>query len=142
MASSGCYRQPMDQRVERSPVELQVGGQKYRVLASAGDDTLLRLAALVDSKLREHAGPHQNTPQGLLLAAMALAHELEEERARRQQVERRSREVLHGVLSRVDAALGTLGQQAPGTAELAAEPAVVEVRRKASERAADVGRDD
>lgn len=131
----------MDQRVERSPVELQVGGQKYRVLASAGDETLLRLAALVDSKLREHAGPHLNSPQGLLLAAMALAHELEEERARRQQVEHRSREVLRSVLTRVDSALDTLGQTAPPLASNE-EPALVEVRRRSAERAADVTRDD
>ena len=130
----------MDQRVERIPVELQVGGQKYRVLGSAGDDTLLRLAALVDSKLREHAGPHLNSPQGLLLAAMALAHDLEEERAKRQQVERRSREVLKSVLSRVDSALGTL-EASPG-AEATEEPALVEVRRKGVDRAAEIGRDD
>ncbi|MEZ4371601.1 MAG: cell division protein ZapA [Polyangiaceae bacterium] len=130
----------MDQRAERIPVELQVGGQKYRVLASAGDDTLLRLAALVDSKLREHAGPHLNSPQGLLLAAMALAHDLEEERAKRQQVERRSREVLKSVLTRVDSALGTL-EASPST-DATEEPALVEVRRKGVDRAGEVGRDD
>lgn len=126
--------------MERSPVELQVGGQKYRVLASAGDDALLRLAALVDRKLREHAGPHLNSPQGLLLAAMALAHELEEERARRHEVEQRSREVLRGVLSRLDTALDSLGQTTAVSPDASAEPALVEVRRKGS--ASDVRRED
>jgi cell division protein ZapA len=41
----------------------------------------------------------------MLLAAISLAHDLEEERRRRLQVEARSKEMLRNVLARIDAAL-------------------------------------
>ncbi|MBK7578743.1 MAG: cell division protein ZapA [Myxococcales bacterium] len=95
--------------MSRSPVELRVGGQTYRVVASAAEDELKRLADLVDGRLRELAGPGRSvSPQTLLLAAISLAHDLEEERARRESVEQRSREMLRSVLTRIDAALETL----------------------------------
>lgn len=66
----------------------------------------MRLAEIVDGRLRDLAGPGRAiAPQTLLLAAIALAHELEEERARRIAVENRSREMLRSVLERIDAAL-------------------------------------
>lgn len=90
----------------RAPVELRVGGQTYRVVASAPEDELMRLAAIVDGRLRDITGPNRAVaPQTLLLAAIALAHELEEERAKRVSVEQRSREMLRSVLERIDAAL-------------------------------------
>jgi hypothetical protein len=46
----------------------------------------------------------------VLLAAIALAHELEEERARRVNVERRAKEMLHRVLGRIDEALGSASE--------------------------------
>lgn len=77
------------------------------MVASAEADELRRLAAIVDSRLRAHTPPgRQISPQSLLLAAMSLAHELEEERARRLRLEARSREMLTSVLTRIDAAIG------------------------------------
>lgn len=95
--------------MSRAPVELRVGGQTYRVVASAGEDQLKRLAGLVDERLRELAGPGRAiSPQSLLLAAISLAHDLEEERARREAIEVRSKEMLRSVLQRIDAALEVL----------------------------------
>ena len=92
--------------MSRAPVELRVGGQTYRVVASAPEDELMRLAAIVDGRLRDITGPGRAVaPQTLLLAAIALAHELEEERSRRVGLEQRSREMLRSVLERIDAAL-------------------------------------
>lgn len=95
--------------MDGGPVELRVGGQTYRVRASADEDELRRLAEIVDSRLEPHRKQaHGHTvvaPQALLLAAMTLAHELEQERERRRQVEQRAREMLSHVLERVDAAL-------------------------------------
>lgn len=92
--------------MSRSPVELRVGGQTYRVVASAEESEVRRLAEVVEARLREIAGPGRSVaPQTLLLAAISLAHELEEERARRVAVEQRSREMLRSVLERIDAAL-------------------------------------
>jgi cell division protein ZapA len=89
-----------------SPVELNVGGKTYRVVATAEEPVLQRLAALVDEKLRDLSGPGRPiAPQAMLLAAMTLAHELEEERTRRRHAERRTRDVLKRVLERIDAAL-------------------------------------
>jgi cell division protein ZapA len=89
-----------------SPVELKVGGQTYRVVASAEEPELKRLADLVDSRLRSLSGPGKPiSPQSMLLAAISLAHDLEEERRRRLQLEARSKEMLRSVLARIDAAL-------------------------------------
>jgi len=89
-----------------SPVELKVGGQTYRVVASAEEQELKRLADLVDHRLRSLSAPGKPiSPQSMLLAAISLAHDLEEERRRRLQVEARSKEMLRNVLTRIDAAL-------------------------------------
>jgi cell division protein ZapA len=91
-----------------NPVELRVGGQVYRVLASASEDELRRLAAVVDARLRQVTPPgRQLSPQSLLLAALSLAHDLEEERSRSAKLAARSREMLGSILTRIDAAIGT-----------------------------------
>jgi cell division protein ZapA len=91
--------------MDRAPVELRVGGQTFRVVASANADELQRLARIVDGKLRELALTSAFHPQSMLLVAMTLAHEVEEERAKRRDVERRSREMLQRLLERVDSAM-------------------------------------
>jgi cell division protein ZapA len=98
-------------------VQLRVGGQTYRVVTSASDDELLRLAAVVDEKLAAVVPPGRAiSPQAMLLAAMALAHELEEERSRSADVAARARSAFGRMLKRVDAALGTAveGEEASG----------------------------
>lgn len=90
----------------KRPVELRVGGQSYRVVSSAAPEELERLASVVDDKLvaLSPAGrPVQ--PQALLLAAIALAHEAEEQRRRADRILERSREALGRVLERVDDSL-------------------------------------
>ncbi len=90
------------------PVELRVGGQTYRVVASASEDELRRLAALVDARLRAITPPGRAvSPQTLLLAAISLAHELEEEKSKNLKLATRSREMLGSILTRIDAAIGT-----------------------------------
>lgn len=91
--------------MDRAPVELRVGGQTFRVVANANADELQRLARIVDGKLRELAVSSAFHPQSMLLVAMTLAHEVEEERSRRREVERRSRDTLQRLLERVDSAL-------------------------------------
>lgn len=99
-----------------TPVELKIGGQTYRVLASAEEAELKRLAEIVDTRLRTLTTPgRQIAPQTLLLAALALAHDLEEERERRLRVEARAKEMLRSVLERIDGVLETCG--APDSAE-------------------------
>ena len=90
----------------KSPVELRVGGQTYRVVATAEEADLHRLADVVDGRLRQLTAPGRTvSPQSLLLAALSLAHDLEDERKRRLRSEQRAREMLSGLLKRIDAAL-------------------------------------
>jgi cell division protein ZapA len=87
-------------------VHLRVGGQTYRVVTSASEEELQRLAAVVDAKIATVVPPGRLvTPQAMLLAAIALAHDLEEERARSETVKTRARSAYGRLLERVDAAL-------------------------------------
>ena len=94
---------PMDRSVQ-----LRIAGQSYRVVSSANEEDLQRLAETVSAKV-EALTPRGKgvSPQAVLLAAIALAHDLEEERARRGAVERRARDMLRRVLVRIDDALDT-----------------------------------
>ncbi len=96
------------------PVELTVGGKSYRVVASEDEPTLRRLAAAVDARLHALVGPSRTVPaQALVLVALALAHELEQERALRTHQQQRSRTALSRVLGRIDAALESTASPAP-----------------------------
>lgn len=105
-----------------NPVELRVGGQNYRVVASADEAELQRLAGVVDARLRSLSQPNrQISPQALVLAAIALAHDLEEERAARRRAEDRSKQMLRALLQRIDAVLDE-GPVAPEDGESAEGP--------------------
>jgi cell division protein ZapA len=87
-------------------VHLRVGGQTYRVMTSASDEELQRLAAVVDQKLADVVPPGRAvTPQAMLLAAMALAHDLEAERTRSDAIKAKARVAFGRMIERVDAAL-------------------------------------
>lgn len=95
-----------------TPVELRVGGQNYRVLASSDEVELRRLADIVDARLRSLTAPgRQMSSQSLVLAALALAHDLEEERAARRRAEERSKHMLRALLQRIDAVLEEPSEQ-------------------------------
>lgn len=114
----------------KGPVELRVGGQTYRVLATAEEADLHRLADVVDDRLRKLTAPGRAvSPQSLLLAALSLAHDLEDERNRRIRSEQRAREMLSSLLARIDTALEADSAElaatpAPSVAESSAEPEV------------------
>ena len=90
----------------RPAVEVNVGGQLYRLVASAGEQSLQRYAGLVNERLRDLTGSDRHAhPQAMLLVAMALAHDLEEERARSAALREQAESMLRGLLERVNAAL-------------------------------------
>ena len=92
--------------MERRPKSVRIAGQSYKVVSSASEDELQRLAEAVSAKVDEVTPAGRGkAPQAVVLAAIALAHELEEERARRAQVEQRAKEMLRRVLGRIDDAL-------------------------------------
>jgi cell division protein ZapA len=92
--------------VDRRTVELRIAGQSYRVVSSAPEEELKRLALVVGSKLAELVPKGRPVPpQAMLLAAMALAHEVEAARGERESLERRTRDLLRRTLVRIDDAL-------------------------------------
>jgi cell division protein ZapA len=91
--------------MDRRTVELRIAGQNYRLVSSAPADELQRLAEVVEAKLSEIAPKGKAQPQALLLAAMALAHEVETERDRRESLERRTRDLMRRMLVRIDDAI-------------------------------------
>lgn len=95
----------------RNVRSVRIAGQSYKVVSSSSEEELQRLAGTVNAKVEEllPAGKAANG-QAVLLAAMALAHELEQERARRLSVERRAKDMLKRVLGRIDDALDSAEQ--------------------------------
>jgi cell division protein ZapA len=76
------------------------------LVASAGEQSLQRYAGLVNERLRELTGSERAVhPQAMLLVAMALAHDLEEERARHRELRVQAEESVRSMLARVNAAL-------------------------------------
>ena len=90
----------------RPAVEVNVGGQLYRLVGSSGEQVLQRYACVVNDRLRALTGTDRTShPQAMLLVAMALAHDLEEERGRRLSELSGAEEMLRQLLVRVNEAL-------------------------------------
>ncbi len=89
-----------------------MAGQRCKVVSSATEDELKELVAKVDARVDEVKGAGRGPAQALALVAISLAHELEEERARRRALERRARDLLRRVLVRIDQALDDEGARA------------------------------
>jgi cell division protein ZapA len=92
-------------------------------VTTATDGDLKRFVSVIEDKLTE-LSPRGRAlhPQALLLATLALAHDLEEERARSQRIESRARETLSRLLERIDSALEEGGDEAPAAAEAPSLP--------------------
>jgi cell division protein ZapA len=114
----------------RRAVELRVGGQTYRVVASGDDPHVQHLADLVDRKFAEVV-PHGlarsvTAQQAIFLTAMALAAEVEEHRSRAVALEgerdrslrlaSRAKDVVARLLQRVDDALSGTTPAPPAVA--------------------------
>jgi cell division protein ZapA len=103
--------------MERRNVQLRVAGQTYRVVTTATDADLKRLVSMLEEKLAEVSPRNRSVnPQAMLLAALALLNDLEEERGRSRRIEGRAKEALGRLLSRIDAVLQDDASGAPSTA--------------------------
>ena len=91
--------------MERRTVQLSIAGQSYRVISSASEADLQRLAQTITDRVSQVGAPRGASAQGMVLAAMSLAHDLEVERSRREALERKTRDLLRRVLLRIDDAL-------------------------------------
>jgi cell division protein ZapA len=105
----------------RAAVEVHVGGQLYRLVASSGEQTIQRYAGVVNDRLRELTGSERSShPQAMLLVAMALAHDLEQERAQRASERRNTEAQLRQLLGRVNEALDGVDENGDPLSELPA----------------------
>jgi cell division protein ZapA len=96
--------------MDRRTVRLTIAGQQYNVVSTAPEGELQRLASSVDAKVAEVVGRGRvPTPQSILLAAIALAHDLEAERSKRSKLEARTRDLLRRALVRIDDVLESRG---------------------------------
>jgi cell division protein ZapA len=103
--------------MERRTVQLRIAGQIYRVVTTAADADLKRLVATLEEKLTEVSPKGRAVnPQAMLLAALALIHDLEEERGRARRIEGRAKEALGRLLTRIDSALQDEASGAPPAA--------------------------
>jgi cell division protein ZapA (FtsZ GTPase activity inhibitor) len=85
---------------------LSIAGRIYRVASSADERTLTRVATVVEAKLRS-LGPHVvNHPNGWLLVALSLAHDLELQSGAMDELKRNGLSAVRDMLERVDTALG------------------------------------
>jgi cell division protein ZapA len=92
--------------MDRRMVTVHLGGQQYKVVTSAEETEVQRLAEVVNSKLLEVTPRGKPVvPHAMLLAAMALAHEVELERAKREAVENKARQMLTRLIGRIDEVL-------------------------------------
>ena len=94
--------------MKNEPVALTIGGHIYRVVASADGARLQELAQLVDKRLRELNA--LNHPNGILLAALSLANDVQHVQREHQQLTERSQNVLQGLLAKIDSALGSVDE--------------------------------
>jgi cell division protein ZapA (FtsZ GTPase activity inhibitor) len=88
-------------------VELNVAGQKCRVVSSAGEEELETLARMVEEKLARIVPPGRPiTTQAVILAAVALANDVRTERQRADAIAAKAKASLEAMLGRVESALG------------------------------------
>lgn len=91
-------------------VAVRVGGQAYQLRSSVPEAELRRLAEVVDARIRELVPAGRPVPPtAIVLAAIALVHDLESERAARAADRQATRERVSGLLGRVDKALHARG---------------------------------
>lgn len=93
-------------------VELKVAGQTYRVVTSADQQELGRLAAVVEDALVGVTAPGRRpSADSLILAAVSLAHELEQEREKFARLQAQHRKMLQRVLATIDGVIGAEPQK-------------------------------
>jgi cell division protein ZapA len=94
--------------MERRSVHLRIAGQSYKVVSTASEGDLRRLAQVVDAKIRGLVpNGRAITADVVVLAALSLAHDLEAEKERLRALEHRTRGLLEGSLERIDALLAS-----------------------------------
>lgn len=89
----------------RPVTEIQIGGVAYRVQSSADTSELSKLAAVVEARLSDLPASQRHDHRSLVLVALSLAHDLEQERIAHQALRASVAQRLTGLVSRIDDAL-------------------------------------
>jgi len=90
---------------DKRTVLFSVAGKTCRVVTSASEEEILRLAAIVDERVRAVSRGKVASPEAIVLAAIALAHEADAQRARASRVTDEARAMMQKMLDRIDHAL-------------------------------------
>jgi cell division protein ZapA len=90
---------------DKRTVLFSVAGKTYRVVTSASEDEIRRLAAIVDERVRAVSRGKPASPEAIVLAAIALAHEADTERSRAARLSDSARATVQRMLVRIDQAL-------------------------------------
>lgn len=89
---------------------LHIAGRSIRVTSSAPAPLLEELATTIDDRIGAVAGAGgRPSDQQILLATIALAHELHELRAEHSKTKTQARAALSSLLARVDSAIDSAG---------------------------------
>ena len=92
--------------MSENAVELNVAGQSCRVVTTADPKELQELSAMVEEKLAGVLQPGRPVDaRTMLLAAVALANDVREQRARADAIAAKAKAALSGLMTRVDRAL-------------------------------------
>ena len=91
----------------RRTVALKLAGRSYRVVTNASEEEIRRLSGVVESRIEAISKGRPTGPEVLLLAAISLAHDAEQQRQQVLELRARSRETVGRLLGRVDQALAS-----------------------------------
>ena len=93
---------------------IAVGGRRYSVRSDATDEQLSALVEEVERRARAASGGRGVTSEGIVLAALVLAAEAQEQAIRADRMARFAGEALRELLVRVEEALGDYEREAEG----------------------------
>ncbi|APR99240.1 cell division protein ZapA [Pajaroellobacter abortibovis] len=84
-------------------IEVEVGGQRIRLVSSEDEAFVHRLADTINQKLEELLpSPKQCPPRTFILVAFILAYELEQERAQRSALYSKTHNFLFHILKKIE----------------------------------------
>jgi cell division protein ZapA (FtsZ GTPase activity inhibitor) len=87
-------------------ISVTLGGKRYHVVTTASQEELEGLVALVEEKARAISGGKGGTSDGILLAALAFAHEAQLQRDRANQMSEKAQALAEAMLAEIGELLG------------------------------------
>ena len=98
---------------QKRTIVFSVAGRAYRVVTSASEEEIRKLAGIVDERMRAIAAGRQPGMEALVLAAISLAHDVEAQKARVDEIALGARKVMGRMLDKIDTALASAPHEPP-----------------------------